>query len=322
MSNLLTIQEKSLVDIADSIRDNSTPEPETIIVRSSNVYKMNAYQKITTPTNEVHRAEVPGAESLQVQLQYYLAGGDSGKVEVYSGTEVDSAKLIYTYNAYSTGSPSATTSLTIPGDSATFRFTTSTNTSSYEYSHGFYATITPIGAPEKKYKVAEMPDAIDATIKNNGSWHKVVIKGLLIEGSDPPGRVIFDLRDYVKDSKMWLLRMSRNSNTSTTATPTYTAMSLSPMYQAFEDLDLLDITERNMNDVIDGIGYVNSWNNGTSSGEMAVLEGATWNGSTAYALRVSMIEPNVIETKWTGISGTGTARARTAREEAVLYYYE
>lgn len=321
MSNLLTIQEKSLVDIADSIRRNTEETPETIVVRSSNVYTMSLYQKITPPIDESHIVEVPGAESLEVEMSYYLTSGDNGSVYVYSGTEIDSTKLINRYSSYTAGQPNGTVKFTIPGNQALFRLTTSTSTS-YDYSHGFYATITPIGAPDNKYKVAEMPGAIDDTKKSNGSWHKAIVKGLLIEGSNPPGRVIFDLRDYVKDSKMWLLRMARNSNTSTTATPTYTTMSLSPMYQAFEDLDLLDITERNMNDVVDGIGYVNTWNNGTSSGEMAVLEGATWNGSTAYAQRVSMLEPNVIETKWTGVSGTGTARARTAREEAVLYYYK
>jgi hypothetical protein len=283
---------------------------------------MSAYQKVSAPVDESHVVEVPGAESLEVELQYYLVGGDSGKVEVYSGTEVDSTKLIRSYNAYTAGRPNDTVSLSIPGDSATFRFTTSTNLSSYEFSHGFYATITPIGAPEKKYKVAEMPDAIDNTKKNNGAWRKAIIKGLLIEGSNPPGRVIFDFRDYVKDNKMWLMRLGRNSATSTTATPTYTAMSLSPMYQAFEDLDVLEITERNMDDVIDGVGYASTWNNGTSTGAMNVYEGVTFSGSTAYAMRVSMLEPGVIETKWTGISGIGTARSRTARDEAVLYYYE
>lgn len=321
MSNLLTIQEKSLVDIADSIRDNSKKDPETILVRSSNVYTMSAYQKVSEPVNESHVVEVPGAESLEVELQYYLVSNDSGKVEVYEGTEVDSTKLVKSYRYSTYGEANKTVSFTIPGNQAVFRFETSTATN-YTYSHGFYATITPIGKDIKKYKVAEMPDAIDNTKKNNGTWRKAIIKGLLIEGSNPPGRVIFDFRDYIKDNKMWLMRLGRNSATSTTTTPTYTAMSLSPMYQAFEDLDVLEITERNMDDVIDGVGYASTWNNGTSTGAMNVYEGVTFSGSTAYAMRVSMLEPGVIETKWTGVSGTGTARSRTAREEAVLYYYE
>ena len=321
MSNILTIQEQSLVDIADSIRRNTEEAPETIVVRSSNVYTMSLYQKVSEPVNESHVVEVPGAESLEVELQYYLVSNDSGKVAIYQGTEVDSTKLFKSYSYSTYGEANKTVSFTIPGNQAVFRFETSTATN-YTYSHGFYATITPIGTPDNKYKVAEMPDAIDDTKKSNGSWHKAIVKGLLIEGSNPPGRVIFDLRDYVKDSKMWLLRLGRNSNTSTTATPTYTAISLSPMYQAFEDLDLLDITERNMDDVIDGIGFANSWNNGTSSGAMTVYDNVSYNSSTAYAMKISMIEPNVIEAKWTGVSGTGTARARTAREEAVLYYYK
>ena len=321
MSNLLTIQESSLTNIADSIRRNTAEEPETILVRSSNVYTMREYQKISGTVDESHVVDVPGAEALEVELQYYLLGSDSGKVEIYQGTEVDSTKLFTSYRYGSYGEESRTVSFTIPGSQAVFRFSNSQSTN-YSYSRGFYATITPVGRDIKKYKVAEMPEGIDNTKKTNGSWHKAIIKGLLIEGSDPPGRVIFDFRDYVKDNKMWLMRMARNSATSTTATPTYTAMSLSPMYQAFEDLDLLDITERNMDDVMDGVGFANAWNNGTSTSSMTVFEAVSFNSSTAYALKVSMLEPGVIETKWTGISGTGSARSRTAREEAVLYYYE
>ena len=77
-----------------------------------------------------------------------------------------------------------------------------------------------------------------------------------------------------------------------------------------------------MDDVMDGVGFANAWNNGTSTSSMTVFEAVSFNSSTTYALKVSMLEPGVIETKWTGISGTGSARSRTAREEAVLYYYE
>ena len=63
MSNLLTIQESSLTNIADSIRRNTPEEPETILVRSSNVYTMREYQKISGTVDESHVVDVPGTGS-------------------------------------------------------------------------------------------------------------------------------------------------------------------------------------------------------------------------------------------------------------------
>ena len=76
MSNLLTIQEKSLVDIADSIRDNSKKDPETILVRSSNVYTMREYlcqsRVLQRPNGLVFQAQGRHVQEPHEKRRFYI----------------------------------------------------------------------------------------------------------------------------------------------------------------------------------------------------------------------------------------------------------